>query len=114
MAAPTAPPAAATPSGLVALARSGLARVNAPLTSLPADAVFGSDTLRSASPAVETTVACDEAAYVFATPGVNAPNVAGAPSVSESVAGTVPPTSPRTGVSVGPLGTSPRRSPGWQ
>src|SRR5215207_6995227 len=80
VAAPTAPPAAATPSGLVALARSGLARVNAPLTSLPVDAVFGSDTLRSASPAVETTVACDVAAYVLATPGVNAPNAAGAPS----------------------------------
>ena len=27
-------------------------------------------------------------------PGVNVPNVAGAPSVSESVAGTVPPTPP--------------------
>ena len=31
---------------------------------------------------------------------MKAPNVAGAPSVSESVAGTVPPTSPGTGVAV--------------
>ena len=29
--------------------------------------------------------------YAFATPGVNAPNWAGAPRVSASVAGTVPP-----------------------
>ena len=32
------------------------------------------------------------AKYVFATPGVNGPNVAAGPSVSDSVAGTVPPT----------------------
>jgi hypothetical protein len=30
----------------------------------------------------------------LATPGVNAPNAAAGPSVSDSVAGTVPPTSP--------------------
>ena len=35
--------------------------------------------------------------YSRATPGVNAPNVAGVPSVSDSVAGTVPPTVPSTG-----------------
>ena len=32
--------------------------------------------------------------YSRATPGVNAPNVAGVPSVSDSVAGTEPPTVP--------------------
>ena len=47
-------------------------------------------------------------------PGVKAPNDAAGPSVSASVAGTVPPTSPSTGVSVGPFGTAPSRSPGWQ
>ena len=35
------------------------------------------------------------------TPGVKAPNVAGAPSVSDSVAGTVPPTVPGVSVEVG-------------
>ena len=34
------------------------------------------------------------AVYSFATPGVNAPNDAGAPSVNDNVAGTVPPTVP--------------------
>ena len=38
------------------------------------------------------TVAVVDAVYSFATPGVNAPNAAGAPSVSDSVAGTEPPT----------------------
>ena len=47
-----------------------------------------------ASPAVEITLAVVLALYVRATPGVNAPKLAGAPSVSDSVAGTVPPTSP--------------------
>ena len=47
---------------------------------------------------VEITVAVVDAVYSRATPGVNAPNVAGAPSVSASVAGTVPPTPPETGV----------------
>ena len=48
-------------------------------------------------------------------PGVNAPNVAaGAPSVSDSVAGTVPPTSPATGDSIGPSAVGLSRSPGWQ
>ena len=40
------------------------------------------------------TLAVVDAEYSRATPGVNAPNVAGAPSVSDSVAGTVPPTVP--------------------
>ena len=35
-----------------------------------------------------------DAAYSLSTPGWNAPNVAGAPSVSDSVAGTEPPTVP--------------------
>ena len=35
-----------------------------------------------------------DAVYSRATPGMNAPNVAGAPSVSASVAGTEPPTPP--------------------
>src|SRR6185369_3113986 len=44
------------------------------------------------SPAVETTVAVVFAVYVLAMPGVKAPKVAGAPSVSASVAATLPPT----------------------
>ena len=36
------------------------------------------------------------------------------PSVSDNVAGTVPPTSPGTGVSVGPNACALCRSPGWQ
>ena len=39
-----------------------------------------------------------DAVYSRSTPGVNAPNVAGAPSVSDSVAGTVPPTVPSVSV----------------
>ena len=45
---------------------------------------------------MEITFADVCAVYSFATPGVNAPNVAGAPSVNDSVAGTVPPTVPGT------------------
>ena len=44
------------------------------------------------------TFAVVDAVYSFATPGMNAPNVAGAPSVSASVAGTEPPTAPSTSV----------------
>src|SRR5690348_14454341 len=40
------------------------------------------------------TLAVVEAAYVFATPGVNSWKAAGVPSVRASVAGTVPPASP--------------------
>jgi hypothetical protein len=43
--------------------------------------------------------------YWRATPGVNAPNDAGAPSVSESVAGTVPPTPPWPTAAKGPCGS---------
>jgi hypothetical protein len=84
------------------------------LTSLPVATLLGSATVSAASPAVEMTFAVVDAVYVLATPGVNAPNAAGAPSVSASVAGTVPPTSPATGVSVGPNAVSLCRSPGWQ
>ena len=38
------------------------------------------------------TLAVDAAVYSLATPGVNAPNTPGPPSVSDSVAGTVPAT----------------------
>src|SRR3954447_11650601 len=62
---------------------------NAPLVRWP-----GSETPRAASPAVEITLAVVAAVYSRSTPGVNAPNDAGAPRVSESVAGTVPPTPP--------------------
>ena len=44
-------------------------------------------TVSVASPAVQMTLAVVEAVYSRATPGVNAPNVAGVPSVSASVAG---------------------------
>src|SRR3954468_11673023 len=74
---------------LLSSTRSGSGSENAPLVRWP-----GSDTVSAASPAVEITLAVVDAAYSLATPGVNAPNEAGAPSVSESVAGTVPPTSP--------------------
>src|SRR3954471_483866 len=69
--------------------RSASGSENAPFVRWP-----GSDTESAASPAVEITFAVVVAAYSLAAPGVNAPNEAGAPSVSESVAGTVPPTSP--------------------
>ena len=73
--------------------RSGSGSVNAPLVRWP-----GSLTDSVASPAVEVTVADVDAVYSFATPGVNGPNEAGAPSDNESVAGTVPPTVPSTEV----------------
>ena len=56
--------------------------------------MLGSATVSVASPAVEMTFAVVDAVYSFATPGVNAPKLAGAPIVSASVAGTVPPASP--------------------
>ena len=63
-----------------------------PLTRCPVASGLGSETVSVASPAVETTLAVVEAVYSRATPGVNAPKDAGAPSVSASVAGTMPPT----------------------
>ena len=53
-----------------------------------------SATLSAALPAVLVTVAVVLASYSFAMPGVNAPKLAGVPSVSASVLGTVPPTPP--------------------
>ena len=74
---------------------SGSASANEPFTSRPGAVALGSATDRVASPAVDMTVAvvlgldsCDS------TPGVNVPNEAGAPSDSDSVAGTEPPTLP--------------------
>src|SRR3954463_11360015 len=72
--------------------RKGCASVNAPLVSRP-----GSETLSVASLAVLITFAVVVAVYSRATPGVNAPKLAGAPSVSASVAGTVAPTLPVPG-----------------
>src|SRR5437868_2715409 len=69
--------------------RSASGSENAPLVRWP-----GSETLSVASPAVDVTVAVVPAVYSLSTPGVNAPKLAGAPRVSESVGGTVPPTPP--------------------
>src|SRR3954470_5679810 len=65
---------------------------NAPLLIWP-----GSLTLSAASPAVLSTSAVVCAVYVLSRPAVNAPKLAGPPSVSDSVAGTVPPTVELTG-----------------
>src|SRR4051794_17507397 len=54
----------------------------------------GSDTDSAASPAVLSTVAPVVATYSLSRPGVNTPKLAGAPSVSDSVADTEPPTPP--------------------
>src|SRR6478735_12057198 len=68
--------------------RSGSASENVPLVMWP-----GSETVRAASPAVLMTLAVEAAVYSFVgAPATNAPKFAGAPSVSDSVAGTVPPT----------------------
>ena len=80
--------------------------------------LLGSATLSSASPAVEMTLAVVEASYVFVMPGVNAPNEAGVPSVSDSVAGTVPPTAPdvaRPAATLSPLTAKALTVPGrWR
>src|SRR4051794_35817468 len=75
-------------AALRARACSGCGRMNDPFTRWPVPNEDGSDTLNSASPAVEVTTPVVEAKYVCRTPGVNAPNCAGAPSDSESVGGT--------------------------
>src|SRR4051812_32799295 len=80
----TAPPAAEVPTGLVAVAFSAAGSENAPLTRCPGAVELASATDSAASPAEETTVAVVCPVYVFATPGANAPNVAGVPSVSAS------------------------------
>src|SRR4051794_25312028 len=73
--------------------RSGSGRVNAPFVRRP-----GSETVSAASPAVEITVAVVLAVYSRSTPGVKAPKDAGAPIVSDSVAGTLPPAPPPASV----------------
>src|SRR5689334_10002352 len=75
---------------------SGSASVNAPLVRYAGDGA----TVRVASPADEITLAVVLASYVLATPGTNGSNDAGAPRVSDSVAGTEPPTVPCTGGAV--------------
>ena len=62
-----------------------------------------SATVSVASPAVLVTVAVVDAVYSRATPGVNAPNEAGVPSVRARVAGTLPPTVPGTDVMPSPM-----------
>src|SRR4051812_46289866 len=80
--------------------RSGSGSENAPLVRWP-----GSETLSVASPAVEVTVAVVEAVYSLSAPGVNGPKLAGEPYVSESVAGTVPPTPPMAQALTGHVAT---------
>src|SRR3954451_21058376 len=60
-------------AALRARACSGCGRTKLPLTRWPVPTLLGSLTLRSASPAVEMTLAVVEARYVLVTPGVNAP-----------------------------------------
>src|SRR4051794_2448781 len=71
---------------------SGCGSAKVPLTRRPGAIGLGSATVRVASPAEEITVAVVEAVYSLATPGRNGPKAAGTPSVSDSVAGTEPPT----------------------
>ena len=73
---------------------TGCGSENAPLTRWPGAVLDGSLTASAASPAVEVTLAVPWAMYSRATPGVNAPKLGTVPSVSDSVAGTVPPTVP--------------------
>ena len=54
--------------------------------------MLGSATERAASPAVEMTFAVEWRRSPASRPGVNGPKAAGVPSVSDSVAATVPPT----------------------
>ena len=58
-------------AALRARACSNCGRENVPLTRWPVAVELGSATLRSASPAVEMTLAVVEARYVLVTPGVN-------------------------------------------
>src|ERR1044072_4823382 len=84
---------------------SGSGSENEPLVRWP-----GSLTLSVASPAVEMTLAFVVAVYSRSTPGVKAPNDAGAPSVSASVAGTVPPTPPSVAVAAPQVTCRPAQS----
>ena len=78
----------------MALARTGGASENVPLTRRPVAVALGSETLSERVAGGGDDVGRAAGRVVRATPGVNAPNVAGVPSVSESVAGTLPPTVP--------------------
>ena len=69
------------PAGLVARACSVDGSANAPLTSLPVAVALGSAIESAAEPAVEMTLAVVDGVVVLREPGVNAPNVAGVPSV---------------------------------
>src|SRR3954466_15777964 len=93
------PPTSA--NGPPAFACSACGSENEPLTRWPVAVLDGSATLNAASPPVEITFADVWAKESLPGPAVNAPNDAAGPSVSDSVAGTVPPTSP-----VGASGTS--------
>src|SRR3712207_1305774 len=98
------------------LARKGWASANAPLTRWPEAVVLGSLTVSAAQPAVEMTLAVVLAAYSRSTPGVKAPKLAAAPSVSDRVGGTEPPTPPSTeveaAVALGPAAQRTAR-PSW-
>ena len=80
--------------------RSGWASAYDPFMRCP-----GSSTVSAASPAVLVTVAFVVAVYSRATPGVSAPKLAGGPSTSESVGGTVA-ADARGGLSIGSVGSS--------
>src|SRR3954449_10623594 len=67
--------------------RSASGSENVPFVRWP-----GSETDSAALAAVEITFAVVLALYSLSRPGANAPNDAAGPSVSDSVAGTVPPT----------------------
>src|SRR3954447_12833788 len=72
-------------AALRARACSACGSENAPLTRWPVAVGLGSATLSVASAAVETTLAVVADSYVFAMPGVNGANVAGAPIVRPRV-----------------------------
>src|SRR3954471_21717862 len=74
--------------------RRGSLSANAPLVSTP-----GSLTVSAASPAVLMTFTVVVAVYSLSAPGMNGAKDPGVPSVSDSVAGTVPPTEPGVFVS---------------
>ena len=80
-------------AALRARAWSGSGSEKAPLTRWPLATELVSAMLSVASPAVLMTLAVVEDSKVCVAPGVNGLKVAGAPSVSASVAGTVPPAS---------------------
>ena len=74
----------------MALACSGAASEKVPLTRRPVAVADGSETLSERVTGGGDDVRRRARRVRLATPGVNAPNVAGVPSDSASVAGTVP------------------------